>query len=1160
MVCFQKYKDNHLRLSRLYRRSLVYHWPSHLATVLGVAAAATILSGALMVGDSMRGSLDELAIGRLGRVDYALTAQRFFREELALELTESAELSSCGSQACPIMLLRGSVHHAARGSRVNKINILGVDHRYWTLDDTFKADTEFSTSGRSIVLNEPLARELDVKPGDDVLVRLENKRDIPVETLLGRREGTVRSLRLTVRKIISAEGLGGFSLNPTQYHPFNAYIPLATLQRALKQPHRANTILIAGKSDSGDAAQENTGLLQNLINQKIRLTDLGLNLRRNQELGYYALESNSMLIEPAVETAATEAARVMGLNTSRVLTYLANTIEIEQPIPSSTATPTQHQQIPYSTVTAIDVSSGITLTNGKPAPTLAPDEILLNEWAAKDVAAKPDDRIRLTYYNLGPFGELRTESHTFSLRGIVRMEGLAADRGLTPEYKGVTDSPHMADWDPPFPIDLNRIRKQDEVYWDKHGATPKAFVSLKTGQAIWAQDHSRFGRLTSIRLSSFKNNNLEATGNEFERHLLKQLSSAKIGLTIEPVKAQAQAAARGSTDFGMLFLGFSFFLILSAAMLVALLFRLGVEKRSSEIGILSAQGFPMRTITRLLLAEGALLVVIGSTIGLGGAMGYAWLMLQGLQSWWSAAVNTPFLRMHISTTSLSIGFLASVGVGLLSIIWAVHGLSRTSTRSLLAGAAQLAAHVENVRRRRFYFYLTLASFIFALVLIGLSVGTEVLSETTAFFGSGAALFVGCLAGLAFWIGRQPQGVIIGNGPMAITRLGFRNAGRYPRRSLLTTGLIASATFILITVGANRHQADQVTDNKYSGTGGFSFVAESAIPILYDLNTTAGREALSLLPSSNGVLTQGRFWPFRLRDGDEASCLNLYQPRSPRILGATQEVILRGGFRFKSTLAQTEQEKQNPWTLLNKPFSDGAIPAIGDYNTVMWLLHLGLGQDLAVTDERGNTIQLRIVAMLSSSILQGELVVAESQFVKHFPSISGYNFFLIDTPPVTAHGLDKVLENDLADYGFDVSSSSKRLEKFLTVENTYLSAFQALGGLGMILGTLGLAVVLLRNILERRGELALLRALGYRRSALGWMVLAENTALLVWGLTAGGLSAALAVAPHAATSPSAIPWASLILTLVIVFLTGTLAGIVALIPALHSPLIPALRTE
>ena len=75
------------------------------------------------------------------------------------------------------------------------------------------------------------------------------------------------------------------------------------------------------------------------------------------------------------------------------------------------------------------------------------------------------------------------------------------------------------------------------------------------------------------------------------------------------------------------------------------------------------------------------------------------------------------------------------------------------------------------------------------------------------------------------------------------------------------------------------------------------------------------------------------------------------------------------------------------------------------------------------------------------------------------------------------------------------TTTDRLAEFHRVENTYLSTFQALGGLGLLLGTVGLGAVLLRNALERRRELALLEAVGYRRGHFLLMAVAENTLLL-----------------------------------------------------------------
>ncbi|HYT89592.1 MAG TPA: FtsX-like permease family protein, partial [Gemmataceae bacterium] len=148
----------------------------------------------------------------------------------------------------------------------------------------------------------------------------------------------------------------------------------------------------------------------------------------------------------------------------------------------------------------------------------------------------------------------------------------------------------------------------------------------------------------------------------------------------------------------------------------------------------------------------------------------------------------------------------------------------------------------------------------------------------------------------------------------------------------------------------------------------------------------------------------------------------------------------------------------------------------------------------------------------------------------------------------------------ADYGFSVESSARRLESYLAVENTYLATFQALGGLGLLLGALGLAVVLLRSVWERRGELALLRALGFRRSALGWLVLAENAWLLVLGVGVGLVAALLAVAPQLLGGAGAVGWLRLLGLLALVTVVGLAAGAAAIRSTLRAPLLPALRRE
>jgi ABC-type antimicrobial peptide transport system permease subunit len=302
-----------------------------------------------------------------------------------------------------------------------------------------------------------------------------------------------------------------------------------------------------------------------------------------------------------------------------------------------------------------------------------------------------------------------------------------------------------------------------------------------------------------------------------------------------------------------------------------------------------------------------------------------------------------------------------------------------------------------------------------------------------------------------------------------------------------------------------------------------------------------------------------FSRFRVRPGDDASCLNLYQPRNPRIIAPTDDFIASGRFEFQNSLAESNDEKNNPWLLLTRESPDGAIPVIADADSLTYVLHLKLGDEFILQRQNG-PVRLRVVASLADSVLQSELVMSDKNFLRLFPEEEGFRFFLIDTPVDQSATIATNLEDRLTDFGFDVVSTSERLASFHRVENTYLSTFQMLGGLGLLLGTLGMAAVLLRNVLERRRELALLRAVGYNSSHFSLMVIAENALLLFCGLITGTVCALLAIAPVFFERGGRLPNISLGLLLAGVLISGLTASLLATWAALRSPLLPALRAE
>jgi len=292
-------------------------------------------------------------------------------------------------------------------------------------------------------------------------------------------------------------------------------------------------------------------------------------------------------------------------------------------------------------------------------------------------------------------------------------------------------------------------------------------------------------------------------------------------------------------------------------------------------------------------------------------------------------------------------------------------------------------------------------------------------------------------------------------------------------------------------------------------------------------------------------------------GDDASCLNLYQPEDPRLLGVPGDFIERGGFGFASTLDLPPGE-ENPWKLLSMPLEEGVVPAIADANSAQWILKVGLGKELVISDEFGEPLTLRMVGLLDTSIFQSEVLIPEEAFLEHFPSRSGWSQFLLDAPAESIDEVSRQLEAQLGPYGFDGTETRDKLTAFKSVELTYIATFQLLGGLGLLLGTIGLAVVLVRNVVERRGELATLRAFGFRRARLGWMVLAETAFLLVVGILVGTIAALASVAPRLASLH--VPWGSLMLTLAVILAVGLLACVAAVRGALGVPLLATLKQE
>jgi len=1226
----------------LIRRSLRFHARAHLGVVLGAAIGSAALIGALVVGDSVRGSLRDRALNRLDGIEFAMsTGDRFFRQNLG-ERMEASEIHSVVrsadswvkmgkfefGRAAALQLAATAVRQDGT-ARANQVNVLGVNPISWAqllqtgLVSHFEDEARLGAAklfeavgisreaqvaweaGDAVFVNQALASKLSVVPGDEIVLRIRKPSGLVQDAVISPREGTSLALRLKVGAILSRELLGDFSLIASQTPAANAFLNLKFLAPKLDLQDRANLMLnseflalrqlswwdqkrfqvgawfarrwssprpvpVAGspprylpifpRAFIPAPSSQAPNWLENRLANNLSLEDAQLVVQAVEQPqsatgGEYVqpmveIRTPRIFLEPSVAAAAIQprtrllnqhtgfendkaedvAASRLVTNGIGVLTYLANLMQNGE------------RSTPYSMITA---AGGQFVP-----PDMRDDEILINEWLADDLQAKTGDKIEVSYYAVDSASRLTQRTNSFRVRASVTLKGIYADRTLMPEFPGIAKAESTQDWDTGFPL-VYKIREKDEAYWKRYRGTPKAFITLAAGQAMWT---TRFGNLTAIRYEVPTNSLAQTYRDLVYKNLLANLNPAQLGFHFEPVRDQALRAADQSQDFGQLFIGFSIFLVVAALLLMALLFQFSLEQRRTEVGTLLALGLRPRQVRRLLLGEGTVLALLGGVLGAAAGIGYAKAMLWALTTVWRDTIGMSVLHFYASAATLFIGFFAGAIVAFFTIWLTLRKQARQPARDLLSNDAT----GEKLSTGRVARWVAAVTCFAGLAVIAYVIATHQTADAEAFFEAGSLLLIAGLAAASAWLAtlaRRTQAQA-----MSFVGLGVRGCARRRKRSLATLALLACGCFVIVSIGAFRLDANQDASKRSSGTGGFAMIGQATLPVVQDLNSETGREFFGLNPKD---LAGVSVVPFRVRDGDEASCLNLNRAQKPRLLGIKPE-RLAGRFTFAAVAKGLDI--QQGWNLLTPPQTNTTtipadeVPAIGDANSIEWALGKSVGDTLDYTDEQGRTFKLRLVGAVANSVLQGNLIIDESEFVKRFPSESGYRFFLLDSPSAAVAEVSATLSRALQDFGLELTPAVQRLNAFNAVQNTYLGTFQILGGLGLLLGSAGLGVVVLRNVLERRGELGLLLAVGFRKRALQGLILAEHGALLGLGLGLGLAAAVVAVLPAMLSPARQLPYGSLALTLSAVLLNGALWTWLSTRVALRGDLLAALRNE
>ena len=374
-------------------------------------------------------------------------------------------------------------------------------------------------------------------------------------------------------------------------------------------------------------------------------------------------------------------------------------------------------------------------------------------------------------------------------------------------------------------------------------------------------------------------------------------AASDAGLTIAAVRRDALAASEGATDFGAYFTYFSFFIVVSALLLALLFFRLGIEQRLRQIGILRASGFTIAHVRSLLIAEAVVLATIGAAVGMMAAVGYGQLMVYGLRTWWVGAVGTNRLTFRFSAIPLLIGASAGIVTAIVCVTVSLRAVARLSPRTLLHAQAIDSDRSISAPTRRLAIVKWICAPPHAVMLLAGFSGLG--NRAGLFFGAAAVLLTAamCQFSVVAACTRERRRLPLADGRCGglvfeALRSDHLEAFYRPRSSPPPR----SSSFRWMPSGKEaRFQAICIP-----GPVALLCSVQSEVPLLASPNEAAGRETLVLnAPDFSRI----RFARFRLRPGQDASCLNLYRPTTPTIIAAEPGFIEQGRFSFAASMAR-----------------------------------------------------------------------------------------------------------------------------------------------------------------------------------------------------------------------------------------------------------------
>lgn len=1122
---------------RIALRSLRAHCGTSVFAAAGIAVAAAVIAGAMVIGVSVRRALRDAATLRLGRITHVITAPIPFTEGLVDRVSKRMTPGSSLSRGAEALILRGAAANADTDAAVPNVQVIGVDDAAPELLPGLLAPT-----GDSAYIGRPLAADLGLKIGDSLLLTV-GKPGAAQNTqwyALRKRTAVTASVRLTVAGILPDPGVGGFSLGGGVTAPRTLYMNRAQLAERTGCLGRANTLLL----EVDGAEQAAMGSLNIAISGSMLPEDAGLSFAVEPRTPAAIMRSSQVTLDERTVVGASRPPMGQRWTAGAVSVYLATRIARVSPSGPS---------IPYSVIASIEHPAGLRAVTGVTAP--GPNGIVLNAWLAGQTGAGVDDLVRVEYLAARPGGGFDQQALELRVAGIVAMEGDGANRDLPPAFPGLTDAERMGDWDPPFPVDLKAIRPVDEDYWKSYRAAPKAFVAPEVMQRLWsAGEGRRTSRwVTAVRLIPTAGQSVHRAMEIWRGAVADRLSGLDAGVTVRPIRLQALAGSEGSSDLAMLFLCMGFFLAAAGGAVAANVLTVSMESRAKQIGIMLAVGLARRFVLTALLTEGAVVAGVGAMVGTPLALVYAGAALRSLDPQWRQA-GYP-LSLQARPEAVAAGIAAAFAIGLVAaFVAALRSTALPPLNLLTTSPSRRQPRVARPSRAAAIAPAATAALAAAvLAAAALFAGLRgALPPTVAFMMLGTLLLLALLLAARLALARAVGGLASSRMP-SVPHLALRSIGANPRGPLMTMGLVAVSTFAIIVVAASgRTTPVSETRDRQSGAGGFALIVRASAPLPASLATAVGRSDLGFTPEDEQELRGVMIAPFLVSPGDDVSCTNPARPQSPTILGAPIDVRQWNRFRVR-----TDQGISGSWAALED--RHGRFAAFGDSESVQWILHSGLNQSLGYA---GTSLprEMTCRGLVTESIFAGQLIVSGEDFRGAFPMVTAPGYFLVETPVGRETAVAATIRRVVGDLGYEVRTTAETLSALTAVRNGYLSTFGLFAGLALLFGACGAAAGVLRSAAERRGEFALLQAVGHSASRIRRLLLMESVGIMAVGVAIGAVAALIAILPQLTAAGAQPDWRSAALFVPLTPIAAFAACALASRAASHAPILPALRGD